>query len=80
MMLALQIALIVISVLMIVVVLLQKSKSAGLGEAYGSETQSFSTRGKAASREAKLQKITIALAVLMFVLVLATLIVSKIVG
>lgn len=73
MLLALQIVLLVISVLMIVVVLVQKSKSAGLGEAYGSDTQSFSTRGKAASREAKLQKVTIALAVLMFIVTMVTL-------
>lgn len=75
--LALEIVLLVVSVLMIVVVLVQKTKSAGLGEAYGSDTQSFSTRGKAASREAKLQKITIALAVLMFALTLVVLIVGK---
>ena len=50
--------LVVASVLICVVVLLQKSKSAGLGAAYGSETKTFSQRGKAASKEAKLQKIT----------------------
>ncbi|MDO4544425.1 MAG: preprotein translocase subunit SecG [Clostridia bacterium] len=75
--LALMIVLLVISVLMIVVVLVQKTKSAGLGEAYGSDTQSFTTKGKAASREAKLQKITVALAVIMFVLTLLCLILIK---
>lgn len=59
------------SVLMCVVVLLQKTKSAGLGAAYGSETRSFSQRGKAASREAKLQKITVILAIVIAVLAIA---------
>lgn len=72
--LALQIVLLVISVLLIVIVLVQKTKSAGLGDAYGSDTQSFTTRGKAASREAKLQKITIILAVAMFVVTILSLI------
>lgn len=74
--LALKIVLLVVSVLMIIVVLIQKTKSAGLGEAYGSDTQSFTTRGKAASREAKLQKITIVLAAIMFVLTLVCLIIA----
>lgn len=44
---------------MIAVVLMQQTKSAGLGGAFGGDTQSFTARGKAASREAKLQKITL---------------------
>ena len=60
--------LVVASILMCVVVLLQKSKSAGLGAAYGSETKTFSQRGKAASKEAKLQKITVILAIVIAVL------------
>ena len=63
--------LVVASILMCVVVLLQKTKSAGLGAAYGSETKTFSQRGKAASREAKLQKITVILAIVIAVLAIA---------
>ncbi len=65
------IALVVISVLMVVVVLLQKTKSSGMGAAFGSETESFTSKGKAASREAKLQKITVVLAIIMGVLAIA---------
>ncbi|MPM29927.1 hypothetical protein SDC9_76469 [bioreactor metagenome] len=57
-----QIALVVISVLLVVVVMLQKTKSSGMGAAFGGETTSFTAKGKAASREAKLQKLTIILA------------------
>lgn len=66
--------LIVASILMCAVVLLQKTKSAGLGAAYGSETMSFSQRGKAASKEAKLQKITVILAIVIAVLAIALLV------
>ena len=68
--LIIRIALLVISVLLVVVVLLQKTKSSGLGASFGGETASFTTKGKAASREAKLQKLTIALAVVVGVLAL----------
>ncbi|MDO4568636.1 MAG: preprotein translocase subunit SecG [Clostridia bacterium] len=57
--LALNIVLIVCSVALIASVLLQSTKSAGLGGAYGGDTESFTTRGKAASRDKKLQKVTI---------------------
>ena len=56
------------SILMCVVVLIQQTKSSGLGAAYGSDTVSFSQRGKAASREAKLQKITVVLAIIIAVM------------
>ncbi len=62
------------SVAMIVIVLLQKSKSAGLGAAYGSETESFSNRGKSARRESKLQRITVIIAIVIGVLALALLV------
>ena len=68
--LIIRIALLVISVLLIVVVLLQKTKSSGLGASFGGETNSFTAKGKAASREAKLQKLTIILAVIVGVLAL----------
>lgn len=71
-----RIALILISVLLIIVVLVQKSKSAGMGAAFGGDTASFTTKGKAASKEAKLQKITIALAVTLGVLALVLTVIS----
>jgi preprotein translocase subunit SecG len=37
---------------------MQSTKSSGLGGAFGGDTQSFTPRGKAASKEAKLQKLT----------------------
>ena len=65
------ILLLVVSVLLIVVVLIQKSKSAGMGAAFGGDTQSFTAKGKAASREAKLQKLTVILAVILGVFAIA---------
>ena len=62
------ILLVIVSVLMVIVVLMQKSKSAGMGSAFGSDSQSFTAKGRAASREAKLKKITIILAIIMGVL------------
>lgn len=72
--------LIVASILMCIVVLAQKTKSAGLGAAYGSETQSFSARGKAASREAKLQKITVIIAIVIAVLAITLLVLKSFFG
>ena len=66
--LIIRIALMLISVLLIVVVLLQKTKSSGLGSSFGGETTSFTQKGKAASREAKLQKLTVVLAIIVGVL------------
>jgi len=68
--LIIRIALLVISVLLVVTVLLQKTKSSGLGASFGGETNSFTAKGKAASREAKLQKLTIVLAAIVGVLAL----------
>jgi preprotein translocase subunit SecG len=68
--LVIRIALLVISVLLVVTVLLQKTKSSGLGASFGGETNSFTAKGKAASREAKLQKLTIILAAIVGVLAL----------
>ncbi len=68
--LIIRIALMLISVLLIVVVLLQKTKSSGLGSSFGGETTSFTQKGKAASREAKLQKLTVVLAIIVGVLAL----------
>ena len=68
--LIIRIALMLISILLVVVVLLQKTKSSGLGASFGGETTSFTQKGKAASREAKLQKLTIVLAIIVGVLAL----------
>jgi len=57
------IIMILVSAGLIAVVLLQKTSSGGLGSAFGGDTQSFTARGKAASMEAKLQKITIICAI-----------------
>jgi protein translocase SecG subunit len=57
-------------VLLIIVVLVQKTKSSGMGAAFGGDTASFTAKGKAASREAKLQKVTIGLAIALGVLAL----------
>ncbi|MEL7609743.1 MAG: preprotein translocase subunit SecG [Bacillota bacterium] len=66
-----QILLIVVSICLIAVVLMQATKSAGLGGAFGGDTQSFTPRGKAASKEAKLQKLTKIFAVVIGVIAIA---------
>ncbi len=55
---------------MIIIVLMQKTKTAGLGAAFGDDGASFTSKGRAASKEAKLQKITIILAIIFGVLAL----------
>lgn len=65
------IALILVAIAIIIVVLVQKTKSAGVGSAFGGDTASFTSKGKAASREAKLQKLTIILSVIFGVLAIA---------
>ncbi|MBR0444401.1 MAG: preprotein translocase subunit SecG [Clostridia bacterium] len=54
----------------IIIVLMQKTKTAGLGAAFGDDGASFTSKGRAASKEAKLQKITIILAIVFGVLAL----------
>ena len=68
------------SILMCVVVLIQQTKSSGLGAAYGGDTVSFSQRGKAASREAKLQKITVVLAIIIAVMAIALMLIARFAG
>ena len=52
-----------------IVVLLQESKNAGLGSAFASETTSLnSSRGRKASREKQLQKLTVILGIVVAVL------------
>ena len=65
------IALILVAIAIIIVVLVQKTKSAGVGSAFGGDTASFTAKGKAASREAKLKKLTIILSVIFGVLAIA---------
>ena len=72
--------LVVSSILMCVVVLIQQTKSSGLGAAYGGDTVSFSQRGKAASREAKLQKITVVLSIIIAVMAIALLLIARFAG
>ena len=68
--LIIEILLAVIAVLLVIVVLLQKTKTAGMGAAFGGETESFTQRGKAASREVKLQRLTVIFAIIIGVLAL----------
>ena len=70
------IILLIVSVLMIVVVLMQQGKNAGLGAAFGGDTQSLVVKGKSASKEAKLQKLTKILAVIMGVLALVMVVIG----
>ncbi|MEG1547359.1 MAG: preprotein translocase subunit SecG [Clostridia bacterium] len=72
----LNVIMIVSAVMLIAVVLMQQTKSSGLGGAFGGDTQSFTARGKAASREAKLQKITVITAIVMGVLAIAIMIIG----
>ena len=58
----LNIVLIIAAVGLIAAVLMQSGSSSGLGALTG-ESQSFTARGKAASKEKKLQRITIVLGI-----------------
>ena len=68
--------LVLCSIVMIAVVLMQQPKSSGLGGAFGGDSQSFSARGQAASKEAKLQKITVYTAIAIGVLAIAIMIIA----
>ena len=68
------IILIIVAAALVAVVLIQQTKSAGLGGAFGGDTASFTARGRAASREAKLQKLTLILAIVIGVLAIAMMI------
>ena len=63
------------AVLLVIVVLMQDSKSAGLGSAFGSESTALTTRGKKASREKQLQKLTVILAIIVAVLAIIMLLI-----
>ena len=70
------IVLIVVSAVLIAIVLMQQTKSAGLGGAFGGDSSPFTARGRAASKEAKLQKLTIILGAAFGVLAIVLAIVS----
>lgn len=61
--------------ILVAVVLLQDAKSAGLGSAFGNDTTALGqARNQKASREVKLQKLTIIFAIVIAVLALALLV------
>ncbi len=53
------IILMIVSVLLVIVVMMQQSKESGLGAAFGGETSTLSAKGRSASREAKLRRLTV---------------------
>ena len=69
------IILIIAAAALVTVVLMQQTKSAGLGGAFGGDTASFTARGRRASKEAKLQKLTLILAIVIGVLAIAMMII-----
>lgn len=75
--LVLNIILAICAVGLIVVVLVQKTKSSGLGAAFGGSASSFGAKGKAVSRESKLQVITVVLAIVVGVMAIALLIIDQ---
>lgn len=69
-----EIVMVIAAVLLVVSVLLQDAKSAGLGAAFGNDTTAFGrSRNAKASKQAKLQKATIVLAIAVGVLALVLL-------
>ena len=68
--------LVLCSIVLIAVVLMQQTKSSGLGGAFGGDTQAFTARGQAVSKEAKLQKITVYAAIAVGVLAIAIMIIA----
>ncbi|MDR0841452.1 MAG: preprotein translocase subunit SecG [Christensenellaceae bacterium] len=72
----LTIVLVLCSIVLITAVLMQQSKSGGLGESFGGATQSFTARGQRASKEAKLQKITVYSAIVIGILAIAIMIIE----
>ncbi len=70
--LALAIGLIVLSVFLIIVVLLQESKSAGLSGAIAGGADTFFGKHKGRTMEAKLEKVTKLVAIVFFILTLVS--------
>ncbi len=69
---ALAAVLIVLSIFLIIVVLLQESKSAGLSGAIAGGADTFFGKNKGRTMEAKLEKATKIVAIIFFVLTLVT--------
>ena len=65
-------ALILLSIAMVVIVLMQESRSAGLSGAIAGGADTFFGKGKGKSIEKKLEKITKILAIAFFVITLGT--------
>lgn len=72
----LTVILVLCSLVLIAAVLMQQTKSSGLGGAFGGDTQSFTARGQAASKEAKLRKITVFAAIAIGVLSIVIMIIA----
>lgn len=74
---AINILLIVVSIVLVAVILMQDAKTAGLGSAFGNDTTALGrSRSAKASKEAKLQKLTIILGAAVGILALVLLILS----
>ena len=73
--LVVNILMLIVAVCLVVVVLTQDAKSSGLGIAFGNDTTSFGkARSAKATKEAKLQKLTVIFAIALGVLALALLV------
>ncbi len=69
------ILMLIAAVCLVIVVLAQDAKSAGLGSAFGNDTTSFGkARNAKVNKEAKLKKLTVIFAVIMGVLALVLLV------
>lgn len=68
--LIIQIIMLLVCIGLVAVILMQQAKQNGLGAAFGGETSSLSLKGKSATKEAKLQKLTKILAIVVGVLAL----------
>ncbi len=61
----LTIFMLIVAVVLNVVILMQQSKESGLGSVFGGETSSLSLKGKSDTKEGKLRKITVILAIIL---------------
>ena len=67
----------IVAVLLVIVVLAQNAKSAGLGSAFGNDTTALGqARNAKAGREAKLQRLTVIFASVLGVLALVLLVIG----
>ncbi len=68
-----------ISIALVVVVLMQDSKSSGLGSAFGGNTDSFFGRNKSKTREGKLIRMTKILGAVLGVFSIVAVIISRLI-